>query len=55
MRRSFSYNSRVRSSSYGSGGSTNIQGLDYRFDVSRSSLNGFTDDTNTKTLTVSAD
>jgi len=40
-------------SSYGSGGSTNVQGLDYRFDVSRSSLNGFTDDTNTKTLDVS--
>lgn len=38
---------------YGSGGSTNIQGLDYRFDVSRSSLNGFADDTNTKTLDVS--
>ena len=40
-------------SSYGSGGSTTVQGLDYRFDVSRSSLNGFTDDTNTKTLNVS--
>jgi iron complex outermembrane recepter protein len=40
-------------SSYGSGGSTNVQGLDYRFDVSRSSLNGFADDTNTKTLDVS--
>ncbi|WP_028349626.1 TonB-dependent receptor [Bradyrhizobium murdochi] len=38
---------------YGSGGSTNIQGLDYRFDMSRSSLNGFADDTNTKTLDVS--
>lgn len=38
---------------YGSGGSTNIQGLDYRFDVSRSSLNGFADDTNTRTLDVS--
>lgn len=38
---------------YGSGGSTNIQGLDYRFDISRSSLNGFADDTNTKTLDVS--
>ncbi|MEH2493108.1 TonB-dependent receptor [Bradyrhizobium sp. AZCC 2230] len=38
---------------YGSGGSTNIQGLDYRFDVSRSTLNGFADDTNTKTLDVS--
>ena len=40
-------------SSYGSGGSTNVQGLDYRFDISRSSLNGFTDDTNTKTLDIS--
>ncbi|BAL11721.1 hypothetical protein BJA01nite_10060 [Bradyrhizobium japonicum] len=38
---------------YGSGGSTNLQGLDYRFDVSRASLNGFADDTNTKTLDVS--
>lgn len=37
----------------GSGGSTNVQGLDYRFDVSRSSLNGFADDTNTKMLDVS--
>lgn len=38
---------------YGSGGSTNVQGLDYRFDVSRSSLNGFADDTITRTLDVS--
>lgn len=38
---------------YGSGGSTNVEGLDYRFDISRSSLNGFADDTNTKTLDVS--
>lgn len=38
---------------YGSGGSTNVQGLDYRFDVSRSSLNGFADDTNTRTLDIS--
>ncbi|MGQ0683114.1 TonB-dependent receptor [Bradyrhizobium sp.] len=38
---------------YGSGGSTNVGGLDYRFDISRSSLNGFADDTNTKTLNVS--
>lgn len=37
----------------GSGGSTNVEGLDYRFDVSRSTLNGFADDTNTKTLDVS--
>jgi iron complex outermembrane receptor protein len=50
----FSYDSlRSFRSSYGSGGSTSVQGLDYRFDVSRSSLNGFTDDTNTKTLNVS--
>src|SRR5882757_9956726 len=41
-------------SHYGSGGSTNVQGLDYRFDVSRASLNGFVDDTNTKTLDLSA-
>ena len=40
-------------SSYGSGGSTNVQGLDYRFDVSRSSLNGFIDDTDTRTFNVS--
>ncbi|GLR84411.1 hypothetical protein GCM10007857_11210 [Bradyrhizobium iriomotense] len=39
---------------YGSGGSTNVQGLEYRFDVSRSSLNGFADDTGTKTLDVSS-
>lgn len=38
---------------YGSGGSTNVKGLDYRFDISRSSLNGFADDTNTRTLDVS--
>lgn len=38
---------------YGSGGSTNVGGLDYRFDISRSSLNGFANDTNTKTLDVS--
>lgn len=38
---------------YGSGGSTNVQGLDYRFDVSRSTLNGFADDTNTRTFDVS--
>ncbi|MGX0960999.1 iron complex outermembrane receptor protein [Bradyrhizobium japonicum] len=38
---------------YGSGGSTNLQGLDYRFDISRATLNGFADDTNTKTLDVS--
>ncbi|WP_375307989.1 TonB-dependent receptor [Bradyrhizobium sp. A11] len=38
---------------YGSGGSTNVQGLDYRFDVSRATLNGFADDTNTRMLDVS--
>lgn len=38
---------------YGSGGSTNVEGLDYRFDISRSALNGFADDTNTRTLGVS--
>lgn len=38
---------------YGSGGSTNVQGLDYRSDVSRSTLNGFADDTNVKTLSAS--
>ncbi|MEH2571464.1 TonB-dependent receptor domain-containing protein [Bradyrhizobium sp. AZCC 1708] len=40
-------------SGYGSGGSTNIQGLDYRVDISRSVQNGFIDDTNTKNLHVS--
>jgi len=40
-------------SGYGSGGSTNIQGLDYRFDISRSVQNGFIDDTNTRNLHVS--
>jgi iron complex outermembrane recepter protein len=40
-------------SSYGSGGSTNVQGLDYRFDISRSSLTGFIDDTNTRTSNAS--
>ncbi|MEK9281946.1 MULTISPECIES: TonB-dependent receptor [unclassified Bradyrhizobium] len=39
---------------YGSGGSTNVQGLDYRFDISRSSLHGFADDTNTRTFDVSS-
>lgn len=38
---------------YGSGGSTHVQGLDYRFDISRSSLNGFADDTNTRMLDAS--
>ena len=40
-------------SGYGSGGSTNIQGLDYRFDISGAVQNGFIDDTNTKNLHVS--
>jgi iron complex outermembrane receptor protein len=39
--------------SYGSGGSTAINGLDYRFDISRSSLNGFIDNTDTRTFNVS--
>jgi len=38
---------------YGSGGSTLIDGLDYRFDISRSALNGFIDDTDTKLFNVS--
>lgn len=38
---------------FGSGGSTNVEGLDYRFDISRSTLNGFADDTNTKTFDLS--
>jgi len=29
---------------FGSGGSTNVQGLDYRFDISSSRINGFIDD-----------
>src|SRR5262245_25897573 len=37
----------------GSGGSTNVKGLDYRFDVSRTNLNGFIDDTYTKLFNVS--
>jgi iron complex outermembrane recepter protein len=38
---------------FGSGGSTSVKGLDYRFDISRSSLNGFVDDVNIKTLDIS--
>src|SRR5262249_48475402 len=38
---------------FGSGGSTNIKGLDYRFDISPPSLNGFIDDVNIKTLDIS--
>jgi len=37
----------------GSGGSTNVKGLDYRFDISRTNLNGFIDDTYTKLFNVS--
>jgi iron complex outermembrane receptor protein len=40
-------------SQYGSGGSTLIEGLDYRFDLSRSSLNGFVDDTDTQLFNAS--
>jgi iron complex outermembrane receptor protein len=40
-------------SGFGSGGSTNIQGLDYRLDISRSKQIGFIDDTDTKNLHVS--
>ena len=38
---------------YGSGGSTSVKGLDYRFDISRSNINGFIDDTDTKLFNVS--
>lgn len=38
---------------YGSGGSTLIDGLDYRFDVSHSNNNGFIDDTYSKLSNVS--
>lgn len=37
----------------GSGGSTTVAGLDYRFDVSRASNIGFIDDTFAKTLNLS--
>jgi iron complex outermembrane recepter protein len=37
----------------GSGGSTTVKGLDYRFDVTRGSNIGFIDDTSTKLLNVS--
>ncbi|KRQ17134.1 TonB-dependent receptor [Bradyrhizobium manausense] len=39
---------------YGSGGSTNIKGLDYRFDISRSGVKGSIDDTDTQNLHVSS-
>ncbi|MGY4476924.1 iron complex outermembrane receptor protein [Bradyrhizobium sp. USDA 3364] len=38
---------------FGSGGSTKIQGLDYRFDISQSNVNGFIDGTDAKNLHVS--
>lgn len=51
---SFSYDSlNSFRSTFGTGGSTTVPGLDYRFDISRSSLNGFVDDTNTRMLNVS--
>jgi iron complex outermembrane receptor protein len=40
-------------SGYGSGGSTNVKGLDYRFDISRTNLNSFIDDAYTKLFNVS--
>lgn len=40
-------------SGYGSGGSTDIKGLDYRFDISGSKQNGFIDDTYTKNIHAS--
>ncbi|MEI8152833.1 MAG: TonB-dependent receptor plug domain-containing protein [Hyphomicrobiales bacterium] len=38
---------------YGSGGSTAIKGLDYRFDVTRAKNNSFIDDTYSKLLNIS--
>ncbi len=38
----------------GSGGSTSVAGLDYRFDANRSSTNGYIDDTHTQNWDVSA-
>jgi iron complex outermembrane receptor protein len=38
---------------FGSGGSTSVKGLDYRFDLTRSKLNSFIDDTYTKLWNVS--
>jgi iron complex outermembrane recepter protein len=37
---------------FGSGGSTAVKGLDYRFDVARSNLNSFIDDTYTKLWSI---
>jgi iron complex outermembrane receptor protein len=39
--------------SFGSGGSTQAKGLDYRFDVSRANNNSFIDDTYTKLFNIS--
>jgi len=39
---------------YGSGGSTAVKGLDYRFDVSGSRVNGFIDDVDRKLTNVAA-
>jgi iron complex outermembrane receptor protein len=38
---------------YGSGGSTNIKGLDYRFDITRSNNRSFIDDTYAKLFNIS--
>jgi len=38
---------------FGSGGSTTVKGLDYRFDLTRSSSNSFVEDTYTKLLNIS--
>jgi iron complex outermembrane receptor protein len=40
-------------SGYGSGGSTAVKGLDYRFDITRSSGQSFIDDTYSKLLNIS--
>ncbi len=40
---------------FGSGGSTSIQGLDYRFDLNRSSSNGFIDDTRSESWNLSTE
>jgi iron complex outermembrane recepter protein len=40
-------------SSFGSGGSTRVAGLDYRFDLSRSSSNGFVHDTHSESWHLS--
>jgi iron complex outermembrane receptor protein len=39
---------------YGSGGSTAVKGLDYRFDVSGSRVNGFIDDVDRKLTSIAA-